>query len=133
MSPACRPANVQWADYRPWRGAFEKALDPRFCAIEHLDARISGDSARIFACAEAALIVELRHYPTGAYDGHVLIAAGDPKQVVATLRPRAEAWLRSIGALGALVESRPGWARLLKEHGYEPHQMTLRKDFARWT
>jgi hypothetical protein len=72
--------------------------------------------------------VELRHYPTGAYDGHVLIAAGDPAAVVNVLRPRAEQWLRDIGAMGALVESRPGWARLLKSDGYLPFQVCLRKD-----
>ncbi|MDB5692327.1 MAG: hypothetical protein JWO81_1390 [Alphaproteobacteria bacterium] len=124
---------LQWVDYHPWREEFEKALDPRFYRIEHLDTIINENWARIFTCPEAALIVELRRYPTGAFDGHVLIAAGSPKHVVAVLRPRAEAWLREIGAEGALVESRPGWARLLKDHGYAPHQMILRKDFARWT
>jgi hypothetical protein len=121
---------LQWCDYLPWRAEFEKALDPRFYRIEHLDAVINEGQARIFTCPKATLIVELRHYPTGAFDGHVLIAAGDPEQVVATLRPRAEAWLRAIGAAGALVESRPGWARLLKRHGYSAHQLVVRKDFA---
>jgi hypothetical protein len=120
---------VQWVDYHPWRGEFAKALDPRLCTLDHLDARINENEVRIFACAEAALIVELRHYPTGAFDGHVLIAAGSPGHVVSVLRPRAEQWLRAIGALGALVESRPGWARLLKAHGYDAHQTMVRKEF----
>jgi hypothetical protein len=121
---------LQWCDYLPWRTTFEKALDPRFYRIEHLDERINSNSVRIFACPEAALIVELRHYPTGRFDGHVLIAAGSPEQVVAVLRPRAEAWLRDIGAMGAIVESRAGWARLLKQHGYESHQLAVRKELA---
>jgi hypothetical protein len=120
---------VQWVDYHPWRKRFAEALDPRFYRLDHLDSIINENRARIFTCPEAALIVELRHYPTGAYDGHVLIAAGDQAAVVNLLRPRAEQWLRDIGAAGALVESRPGWARLLKEHGYEMHQQVLRKDF----
>jgi len=120
---------LQWVDYHPWRDRFAEALDSRFYRLEHLDQIINENRARIFTCPEAALIVELRHYPTGAYDGHVLIAAGDPGAVVNVLRPRAEQWLREIMALGTLVESRPGWARLLKAHGYEAHQMTLRKDF----
>lgn len=121
---------VQWVDYHPWREEFAKALDPRFYTIDYLDSRINENSVRIFTCPEAALIVELRHYPTRRFDGHVLLAAGSPGHVVSVLRPRAETWLRDIGAEGAIVESRPGWARLLKQHGYEAHQMTLRKDFA---
>jgi hypothetical protein len=124
--PACIP--VQWCDYLPWRAAFARALDPRFHTIDYLDGRINEGSVRLFACGEAALILELRPYPTGNFDGHVLIAAGDPAAVVGTLRPRAEAWLKSIGALGALVESRPAWARLLGAHGYRTHQLTVRKD-----
>lgn len=120
---------VQWVDYHPWREQFAQALDPRFYTLDYLDSRINENTARIFTCPEAALIVELRPYPTGNFDGHVLIAAGDPMAVVETLRPQAEAWLREIGAMGALVESRPGWARLLKQHGYEPHQTMVRKDF----
>ena len=121
---------VQWVDYHPWRERFAEALDPRFYRIDHLDDIINHNLARLFTCREAALIVELRRYPTGAFDGHVLIAAADPAAVVNVLRPQAERWLHDIGAMGAMVESRPGWARLLKAHGYQQHQQVLRKDFA---
>jgi hypothetical protein len=89
----------------PLARQFAEALDPRFYTIDYLDERINGNTVRIFTCPEAALIVELRHYPTKAFDGHVLIAAGDPMAVVDQLRPRAEQWLRDIGAIGAIVEA----------------------------
>ncbi|HEY1605072.1 MAG TPA: hypothetical protein VGF77_05695 [Allosphingosinicella sp.] len=119
---------VMWCDYLPWRASFERALDPRFFTIDYLDRRINDGSVKLFVCRAAALVVELKAYPTGNFDGHVLIAAGDPAAIVGTLRPEAEAWLKGIGALGALVESRPGWARLLREHGYRTHQQVVRKD-----
>jgi hypothetical protein len=118
---------VQWLDYVPWREKFAGALDPRMYRIEHLDARID-DDVKLFTCPEAALILELRHYPTGAFDGHVLVAAGDAEAIVNILRPRAEACLRAIGAMGAIVESRAGWERALRPHGYSKHQTMVRKE-----
>lgn len=121
---------VQWPDYLVWRDQFAAACDPKRYPISYLDQRIIANSVRLFTCEDAALIVELRHYPTGAFDGHVLIAAGSPESVVSILRPQAEEWLQGIGALGAIVESRPAWVRHLKPHGYAMHQIALRKDLA---
>jgi len=46
------------------------------------------------------------------------------------LIPQAEAWARSIGALGAVIESRPAWAKALKGSGYAPFQTSIRKELA---
>jgi hypothetical protein len=116
-------------EYARWRERFAEALDPRFHPIGYLDRRVAEGSARVFACPEAALIVELRPYPTGRFDGHVLIAAGDIGAIVGRLREEAEDWLREIGAAGAIVESRAGWGRALKACGYGVYQVAVRKDF----
>lgn len=120
---------LQWLEYQPWRDELAKALDPRFYTIDYLDGRVTGRSVRVFACPEAVLLMELRHYPTGRFDGHALIAAGDASAIGGKLREEAEAWLRDIGAIGAIVESRAGWAKALRPHGYRTYQVALRKDF----
>ncbi len=116
-------------EYPRWRDRFAGVLDPRFYTIDYLDRRVAEGSVAVFACPEAALIVELRHYPTGRFDGHVLIAAGDKAAIVGKLREEAEAWLQGIGAEGAIVESRAGWSKALKVYGYGAYQVTVRKDF----
>ena len=48
--------------------------------------------------------------------------------IVNVLIPRAEEWGRSIGCTLAIIESRPGWAREMKKHGYSTHQISISKE-----
>lgn len=120
---------IDGADYRRFRAAFGALIDQRRYTLAWLDARIASGAARCWSTGHAAIVTELRHYPTGAADIHGLIAAGALPDIVTVLIPRAEAWARSIGCLGAIVESREGWAKILKTHGYAPYQLALRKEF----
>jgi hypothetical protein len=130
-------------DYARWRDAFAQAMDTRLYSIEYLDALVGSMRAQIWFGDHAAIVTEVREYPTGARVIHGLVAAVDPgspatagaaspgaglREIAETLIPRAEAWGRSIGCVLAIVESRAGWARQLKSQGYEPHQVTLRKE-----
>ena len=123
-------------DYQRFRPLFAEALDRRLYTIEHLDRLVFSGRAQIWFGDEAAIVTEVRTYPTGARVIHGLVAAAAPgarpgravAEIVETLIPRAEAWGRSIGCILAIVESRPGWARALKPHGYEPHQLAVRKE-----
>jgi hypothetical protein len=72
--------------------------------------------------------VELRRYPGGALDVHGLVAAGDMVEIRDNLIPCAEAWGRANGCIAGVVESRPGWAKVLKPSGYEVSQVTVRKE-----
>lgn len=119
---------IDWAGYVQWRPAFEAAMDARLYAAEWLDARILAGSAQFWRSEHAAAVTEIRTYPTGAYDVHGLIAAGDVDAVRDRIIPEVEAWGRSIGALGIVIESRPGWARVLRQAGFEPHQLAIRKE-----
>ena len=114
-------------EYARFRPRLAEALDPRLHTIEHLDALLLSGRARIWIGAGAAIVTELRAYPTGATAIHGLVAAGDLGEIVGTLIPKAEAWARSIGCAMAIIESRPGWARALEAQGYAPHQLALRK------
>jgi len=116
-----------WTGYLEWRPVFATAMDRRLHTLEWLDARILAGNAQFWRSDHAAAVTEIRNYPTGAYDVHGLVAAGDIGDVRDLIIPRVEAWGRAIGALGIVVESRPGWARALRPVGFEPHQLAVRK------
>lgn len=120
---------TDWAGYLKWRPAFAAAMDVRLYTPEWLDARILAGTALLWLSEGAAAVTEIRTYPTGAYEVHGLVAAGDVGQVRDLIVPQVETWGREIGALGIVVESRPGWARALRPAGFEPHQLAVRKIF----
>lgn len=117
------------ADYHRFRDQFLEAMDPRLYTGRYLDDLVlySGD-AKFLCTDDAAIIFEVKVYPTGAKDVHGLIAAGNMETIVNKLIPEAEAWGRRHGCIGAIIESRSGWARALKSFGYEVHQTSVRKE-----
>jgi len=117
------------AAYQKWRPEFGSVMDPRMYSLGWLDAQVFSGRAWFWGNDKAGIVAELRHYPTGAFDIHGLVAAGDAATIRDELIPQAEGFARSIGAIGAIIESRPAWAKLLKPRGYEPHQLAVRKDF----
>lgn len=114
--------------YAAFRERFAEAMDPRLYTIHHLDALVASGKAHFLSAGDAAILFELRTYPTGAKAVHGLVAAGDVDRIVGLLIPTAEAWGAARGCIGATIESRPGWARLLKPHGYAVHQVAVWKD-----
>ncbi len=116
----------EWSTYCAWRDAFGDVIDDRYHTLDWLDLNILSGEFRFFAGEGAAIVAELRDYPTGAKDVHGLIAAGDLGEIVADLIPQAEEWGREQGCIAAIIESRPAWAKLLP--GYEPHQLAIRKE-----
>ena len=121
--------------YDRFRDRFAEAMDQRLYGIEYLDALVGSMRAQIWFGQDAAIVTEIREYPTGARVIHGVVAAGAPgsgpgqalDEITDTLIPKAEAWGRSIGCVLAIIESRPGWARRLRSQGYEPHQVAVRK------
>ena len=119
-----------WNAYLRWRPAFAAAMDPRLHTPEWLDGRILAGAAQFWPSERAAAVTEVRPYPTGAYDVHGLLAAGDADAVRDAIVPEVERWARAIGAIGLVIESRPGWARTLRGAGFAPHQLAIRKDLS---
>jgi hypothetical protein len=115
-------------DYARFRERFAQALDPRLYSIEYLDSLLFTGKAQIWFADNAALVTELRTYPSGVTAICVVVAAGSKEEVVDILRPRAEAWAQSIGCSLVIVESREGWKRALRPHGYAPFQVSLAKE-----
>ena len=119
---------MPWLDYMRFRDAFAAAMDPRLYTIEHLDRLILSGEARLWSAADAAIVAEIRTFPTGARALHGLVAAGTLETITGRLIPTAEAWARERGCLLSIIESRPGWARALKPNGYSPHQLAVMKE-----
>lgn len=115
---------TNYPDFRP---RFAAALDPRLHDIAFLDAMLAAGRAQYWEGEAAALVTELRSFPSGAAAVCALVAAGDPEEIVDRLRPRAESLGRAAGCGFSIVESRPGWQRLLAPHGYAPFQLSLIK------
>ncbi len=118
----------EWSTYVEWRDAFADVIDERYYTLDWLDMRLLNGEVRFWGSANAAIIAELRDYPTGAKDVHGLIAAGDVREIITDLIPKAEAWGRENGCVAALIESRHAWSRVLASYGYSTHQVTVRKE-----
>lgn len=117
-----------WAGYLKFRAGFEEATDPEEYPIEWLDHQVAVGTAWPIIGKKAAVVVEFKQYPGGARAVHGLVAAGDINEIANSLIPAAEEMGRRSGCKYGLIESREGWARVLKNHGYEVRQVTLRKE-----
>jgi hypothetical protein len=117
-----------WAGYLRFRPAFEGVMDSRLYTIDWLDRQVLSGAYCLFATPRAAILAEIKTYPTGAREVHGVVAAGDLQEIEERLIPEAEAWGRSLGCIAAQIDSRDGWARVMKKHGYRPHQTVIRKE-----
>lgn len=115
-------------DYMKFRDGFASILDERFYYIEWLDKQVISGAYKLLATEDAAILVELKSYPTGAMELHGVAATGNMHSIVSELIPRAEQYGREVGCMIASIESRPGWVRALKGDGYEVHQTCIRKE-----
>lgn len=113
--------------YAEFRERFAEAMDPAFYTIEYLDWLVHSGAAGLFFADNAAIVVEIKDFPGGARAVHGICAAGDLTEIV-DLIVRAEAWGMGLGCTHGMIESRPGWARIMKSHGYAPHQISLVKE-----
>jgi hypothetical protein len=114
--------------YNEYRHAFAKAMDPAFYNIEYLDKAIECGAVDFFCSDNAAILTEFKLFPGGAKAICGVVAAGDMREIVDVLIPRAEAYGKIKGCSHAMIESRPGWERALKPSGYGVFQVALVKE-----
>lgn len=112
--------------YLRFRDRFAEAMDPRLYNIDHLDAIMLSGRGKCWATETAAIVAEIKTFPTGAKAVCGVIAAGELEEIV-RLIPLAEEWGRSYGCRFGMIESREGWAREMKKHGYDVFQVSLIK------
>lgn len=103
-------------------------MDPRFYNIAYLDWLIRSDTAQFLAGKSAALVAEIKTFPTGTRAVSFVVAAGDLTELIEVLRPMVEEWGWTNGCTVALIESGEVWARIMKKHGYTLFQASIAKD-----
>lgn len=100
-------------------------LDPDRYPPSYVDKQVLVGAWRCWGSDRACILAEIRVYPSGVRELHGVAAAGDLHEI-AKLIPMAERWGQSLGCVRAVIESRPGWDRVLP--GYEVHQVAVRKE-----
>jgi hypothetical protein len=98
-----------------------------FYRIERLDDDVLSGRVQFWPGNNAAIITEIVDYAGGEKVIQGLWATGDLDEMVEHIIPFVEDWARSIGCTSVLIESRPGWERVLKSAGYERFSVTVRK------
>jgi len=116
----------EWDAYWLWRDTFIDVIDQQYYPIEWLDGLLLADKAFFVFTDNAAAIYEIKNYPSGVKDVHGLVCAGDLCDIQNTLIPAAREHGRSLGCIGFLIESRPGWVKALKSDGFELFQASVR-------
>jgi len=114
--------------YLRFREDFASVLDPRTHTIEWLDGQIWAGRVKVWGDDRACLLTEIRYFPVGSFDVHVMIAAGSRKVLVDEVILEVEAWARQVGALFVSIASREAWARIMAPQGYESWQHEIRKE-----
>lgn len=119
---------VDIAEYCRFRDGFAAILDERFYYIEWLDRQVISGAYKLLTCRDAAVLVEIKTYPTGEKEAHGVAATGNMDSIVSILIPLAEKYGREADCIIASIESRPGWVRALRGDGYTPYQTCIRKE-----
>ena len=117
------------AAYLRFRPDLEAVMDPRLFTIEWLDGQVIAGSYRVFSSANAIIIAEIKTYPTGAREVHGVVAAGELGEIENELIPQAEQWGKLLNCIAGQIDSRDGWERVMKRHGYERLKTVIRKEF----
>lgn len=119
---------MSWQErYREFRDRFKQGLDPRFYNIEYLDWLLFSGRAAIWFSDNAAIVAEIKAFPTGAKAVVGFIAAGD-KGEIAGLIPLAEDWGRANGCQFGMIDSREGWSRAMRHDGYALYKTAILKE-----
>lgn len=116
-----------WADYRRFRSRFADELDPALYTLDWLDVEVFSGRMRLLSCGNSAILLSFRDYPTGLRELHGEFATGELDVILTTLIPAAEALGRANGCSTAVIQSRSGWVKVMKNHGYERFQTSIRK------
>jgi len=108
-----------WERCAPW---LAKALEhAKEHTLEHVRACLLDGSAILWPGERSAIVTQV----VGG-DLHFWLGGGNLRELMA-MRPGIEAWGRAAGCRAATGKGRPGWERLMKRHGYAPHEGELRK------
>ncbi len=96
--------------------------------IDDLRAQLEASNARVWAGERSAIFTQFTAYPQVAELICEAGPAGGDLHEIREMIPRIEAWARVSGCTQAMITAgRRGWARALRDLGYEEYSTTLRK------
>jgi hypothetical protein len=113
--------------YLRWRDELSKAVDKTLYPMWWLDAEVAAGRIMVLATDHACILFDVKTYPSGAQDMNGLLAAGKLDDIVNTLIPAFCEIGRSLGCVGALIESREGWSKVLRTQDFQVFQVSVRK------
>jgi hypothetical protein len=127
--PVVRPDDWpdDWNAYQRWRARFHAALDPALHTPAWLDGEVACGRLALFTAADSAIIASVKTYPTGLKEVQGELAVGKRAEIVGSLIPRCERWAQATGCRSAQISSREGWTKIMRSHGYNTYQTTIRK------
>lgn len=120
-------AESVWDEYMRFRPSFGSLIDPEFYPLEWLDDQVRGGNFKLLNTSNSAILITVKAYPSGALELHGIAACGNLAEIVGDLIPKALEIGKTLGCQIAAIESRPGWARIMRNFGWELHQVALRK------
>lgn len=127
MASALVDVPAFWAEYQRFRDAFVDILDPVFYTPEWLDGEVWSGRMRLFSCEQSAILVSIKSYPTGALELHGQAAVGELETIRSKLIPSSVKWAKDLGCVCTVIESRPGWGKVMKADGFDLYQSSFRK------
>lgn len=116
-----------WTAYQRHHHEVRALLDERFYPIAWVDQRVWMGAIRLIADDRAIIGFEIKQYPGGARELHGMFACGAIESILALI-DQAVAFARDLKCDVASIESRSGWAKVLKSRGFAPHQLRIVKE-----
>lgn len=119
---------AEWARCSEWISDALPYADGVYTMDDVKDRIFSGD-ATFWPGERSALITTIYDYPQARWL-MLWLAGGDLGELRAILRPVAEAWGRRHGCSRSIILGRAGWARALRDDGYEQIAVMVGKDLS---
>lgn len=115
---------MTWADLRPL--AVEALARDGDHTIATLEQAVREGRAHLWLGDGAAMVTEFEHYPLTKVI-RVWLGVGDMAALL-DMQAQVEAWAKTQGCAKAVIFTRPGWERVLRQRGFERSHVTLTKE-----
>jgi hypothetical protein len=110
---------------REW---LEAALDDPapVTTLDDVQRALEANEAQLWAGNRSAMVTHICDYRNGVRALEFWLAGGELEEILQGL-VQVEQWARSAGCTQMHVNGRPGWARVLRNHGFSHWQTVTRK------
>lgn len=109
------------------RAEIASILDERFYPFEWVMQEIEAGRIAVMSNDTAIIGFEAKRYPGGATELHGMFAAGELPGIL-DLIDEVCSLGAELGVTIAAIESRQGWAKVLKARGFQPDRLRIVKE-----